>query len=166
MFRELGPLMTAIVLTGRSGSSFAAELGTMKVNEEIDALTTMGLEPVRFLVVPRVIAAVAMTPLLSIFAGIIGVCGGSLVLIALDYSFTTYFKEVIKAATYGDFLGGIFKSVVFGLVIAGVGCLRGLETGIGPSAVGDATTRAVVSGIVLIVVIDGVFSVVFYYLGI
>jgi len=166
MLRELGPLMTAIVFTGRSGSAFAAELGTMKVNEEIDAFTTMGLDPVRFLIVPRVLASLVMTPLLSVFSGLIGVCGGSLVLLSLDYSLATYFKEVVKAVTYGDFLGGIFKSVVFGVVVAGVGCLRGLETGIGATAVGDATTRAVVSGIVLIVVIDGVFSVVYYYLGI
>jgi phospholipid/cholesterol/gamma-HCH transport system permease protein len=166
MLRELGPLMTAIVFTGRSGSAFAAELGTMKVNEEIDAFTTMGLDPVRFLIVPRVLASLVMTPLLSVFAAVIGVCGGSLVLLSLDYSLVTYFKEVVSAVTYVDFLGGIFKSVVFGVVVAGVGCLRGLETGIGATAVGDATTRAVVSGIVLIVVIDGVFSVVYYYLGI
>lgn len=166
MFRELGPLMTAIVFTGRSGSAFAAELGTMKVNEEIDAINTMGLDPVRFLILPRIMASLAMTPLLSVFSGVVGVCGGSLVLLSLDYSLVTYFNEVISAVTYVDFLGGIFKSVVFGVVVAGVGCLRGLETGIGATAVGDATTRAVVSGIVLIVVIDGVFSVVYYYLGI
>jgi phospholipid/cholesterol/gamma-HCH transport system permease protein len=166
MFRELGPLMTAIIFTGRSGSAFAAELGTMKVNEEIDALNTMGLDPVRFLILPRIMASLAMTPLLSVFSGVVGVCGGSLVLLSLDYSLVTYFKEVVSAVTYVDFLGGIFKSVVFGVVVAGVGCLRGLETGIGATAVGDATTRAVVSGIVFIVVIDGVFSVVYYYLGI
>jgi phospholipid/cholesterol/gamma-HCH transport system permease protein len=166
ILRELGPLMTAIVLTGRSGSAFAAELGTMKVNEEIDALNTMGLDPVRFLVVSRVIAALAMTPLLTIFSDLIGVMGGSLVLRSLGYPFVTYWNEVLSALSYTDFLGGLVKSLVFGIMIAGIGCLRGLQTKIGATAVGESATRAVVSGIVLIVVIDGVFSVVYYYLGI
>jgi phospholipid/cholesterol/gamma-HCH transport system permease protein len=164
--KELGPLMTAIVLTGRSGSAFAAELGTMKVNEEIDALNTMGLDPVRFLVVSRVIAALAMTPLLTIFSDLIGIMGGSLVLRSLGYPFITYWNEVLSAVSYMDFLGGLVKSLVFGILIAGIGCLRGLQTKIGATAVGESATRAVVSGIVLIVIIDGVFSVVYYYLGI
>jgi phospholipid/cholesterol/gamma-HCH transport system permease protein len=164
--KELGPLMTAIVLTGRSGSAFAAELGTMKVNEEIDALNTMGLDPVRFLVVSRVIAALAMTPLLTIFSDLIGVMGGSLVLRSLGYPFITYWNEVLSAVSYMDFLSGLVKSLVFGIMIAGIGCLRGLQTKIGATAVGESATRAVVSGIVLIVIIDGVFSVVYYYLGI
>jgi phospholipid/cholesterol/gamma-HCH transport system permease protein len=166
ILKELGPLMTAIVLTGRSGSAFAAELGTMKVNEEIDALNTMGLDPVRFLVVSRVIAALAMTPLLTIFSDLIGVMGGSLVLRSLGYPFITYWNEVLSAVSYMDFLSGLVKSLVFGIMIAGIGCLRGLQTKIGATAVGESATRAVVSGIVLIVVIDGVFSVVYYYLGI
>jgi phospholipid/cholesterol/gamma-HCH transport system permease protein len=164
--KELGPLMTAIVLTGRSGSAFAAELGIMKVNEEIDALNTMGLDPVRFLVVSRVIAALAMTPLLTIFSDLIGIMGGSLVLRSLGYPFITYWNEVLSAVSYMDFLGGLVKSLVFGILIAGIGCLRGLQTKIGATAVGESATRAVVSGIVLIVIIDGVFSVVYYYLGI
>ena len=166
MVRELGPLMTAIVLTGRSGSAFAAELGTMTVNEEIDALTTMGLDPVRFLIVPRVFAAVTMTPLLTIFANLVGILGGAVVLLSLGYPLITYINQVTGSITYVDFLGGLFKSFVFGILIAGIGCLRGLQTTTGASAVGEATTRAVVSGIVLIVVTDGVFSVAFYYLGI
>ncbi|MFH1076409.1 MAG: MlaE family lipid ABC transporter permease subunit [Pseudomonadota bacterium] len=166
MLRELGPLMTAIVLTGRSGSAFAAELGTMKVNEEIDALTTMGLDPVQFLVVPRVIAAIAVTPLLSVFAGVVGVLGGSIVLLSMGYTFSSYIQEVISAATYIDMAGGLFKSIVFGWIVAAIGCLRGLQTKIGATAVGESTTRAVVTGIVLIVVIDGIFSVVYYYIGI
>jgi phospholipid/cholesterol/gamma-HCH transport system permease protein len=166
ILRELGPLMTAIVLTGRSGSAFAAELGTMKVNEEIDALNTMGLDPVRFLVVSRVIAALAMTPLLTIFSDLIGVMGGSLVLRSLGYPFITYWNQVLSAVSYTDFLSGLVKSLVFGITIAGIGCLRGLQTKIGATAVGESATRAVVSGIVLIVIIDGVFSVVYYYLGI
>ena len=166
ILRELGPLMTAIVLTGRSGSAFAAELGTMKVNEEIDALNTMGLDPVRFLVVSRVIAALAMTPLLTIFSDLIGVMGGSFVLRSLGYPFITYWNQVLSAVGYMDFLGGLVKSLVFGITIAGIGCLRGLQTKIGATAVGESATRAVVSGIVLIVIIDGIFSVVYYYLGI
>ena len=166
MVRELGPLMTAIVLAGRSGSAFAAELGTMKVNEEIDALITMGLDPVKFLVVTRLLAAVIMTPLLTLFADLIGVLGGSIVLISLGYSLATYFKQIFSMVTYVDLLGGLFKSIVFGLLVAGIGCLRGLQTEIGASAVGESTTRAVVGGIVLIVAVDGIFSVVYYYLGI
>jgi phospholipid/cholesterol/gamma-HCH transport system permease protein len=166
MVRELGPLMTAIVLAGRSGSAFAAELGTMKVNEEIDALITMGLDPVRFLVVTRMLAAVIMTPLLTLFADLIGVMGGSIVLLSLGYSFATYFRQIFSMVTYVDLIGGLVKSIVFGLLVAGIGCLRGLQTEIGASAVGESTTRAVVGGIVLIVVTDGIFSVVYYYLGI
>jgi phospholipid/cholesterol/gamma-HCH transport system permease protein len=166
MIRELGPLMTAIVLAGRSGSAFAAELGTMKVNEEIDALITMGLDPVRFLVVARILAAVIMTPLLTLFADLIGVMGGSIVLLSMGYSLGVYFKRIISMVTYVDLFGGLFKSIVFGLLVAGVGCLRGLQTEIGASAVGESTTRAVVGGIVLIVATDGIFAVIYYYLGI
>lgn len=166
MLRELGPLMTAIVLVGRSGSAFAAELGTMKVNEEIDALNTMGLDPVRFLVVPRVIAALVTTPLLTVFSGVIGILGGAVVLVSLGYPLVTYFNQVLSAANYVDFLGGVLKAFVFSIMIAGIGCLRGLQTHIGATAVGESTTRAVVTGIVLIVVIDGVFSVLYYQLGI
>jgi phospholipid/cholesterol/gamma-HCH transport system permease protein len=166
MVRELGPLMTAIVLAGRSGSAFAAELGTMKVNEEIDALITMGLDPVRFLVITRILAAVIMTPLLTLFADLIGVMGGSIVLLSMGYSIDTYLKQIFSMVTYVDLLGGLFKSIVFGLLVAGIGCLRGLQTEMGASAVGESTTRAVVGGIVLIVVTDGIFSVIYYYLGI
>jgi phospholipid/cholesterol/gamma-HCH transport system permease protein len=165
MLRELGPLMTAILLAGRSGSAFAAELGTMKVNEEINALTTMGLDPVRFLVVTRVLAAVAMTPLLTLFANLMGLAGGALVFLSLDFPLVTYVQEVSNAVDLGDLLGGLVKSVVFGILVGGVGCLRGLQTKTGASAVGLSTTRAVVSAILLIVVTDGVFSVVYYYLG-
>lgn len=166
MLRELGPLMTAIILAGRSGSAFAAEIGTMKVNEEINALTTMGLDPVRFLVVTRVIAAVAMTPLLTLFSNLMGLIGGSVVLLSMDYPLITYLQEVQGAVQFKDLFTGITKAVVFGLLVAGIGCLRGLQTRTGASAVGLSTTSAVVSGIVLIVLADGVFSVVFYYLGI
>jgi phospholipid/cholesterol/gamma-HCH transport system permease protein len=166
MVRELGPLMTAIVLTGRSGSAFAAELGTMKVNEEIDALTTMGLDPMRFLVVPRIMAGLTMTPLLTVYADLLGVLGGSIVLISMGYPPITYFNQVLWMVSYMDLIGGLIKAVAFGVLIAGVGCLRGLQTTTGASAVGVSTTRAVVSGIILIVIVDGMFAVVYYYLGI
>jgi len=166
MLRELGPLLTAIILAGRSGSAFAAELGTMKVSEELDALVTMGLEPVDFLVVPRVIAAVVMTPLLAIWAGFLGLIGGAVVMRSLGFPFVTYVIQVESAVTVSDMIGGLSKAFVFGIVVAAIGCLRGLQTKSGASAVGESTTRAVVSGLVLITIVDGVFAVVFYYLGI
>ena len=165
MLREMGPLITAIILAGRSGSAFAAELGTMKVREEIDALRTMGLEPVRFLVLPRVIAAVAMTPVLTVFANLFGLMGGAIVMRSLGYPLVTYVNQVLSAVTVGDLMGGLLKSFVYGIVVAAVGCLRGLETKTGASAVGQSTTSAVVSGIVLIAIVDGLFAVVFYALG-
>jgi phospholipid/cholesterol/gamma-HCH transport system permease protein len=166
LFRELGPLITAFILASRSGSAFAAELGTMKVNEEIDALTTMGLDPVRFLVLPRVVAAVAVLPLLTLFNHFFGLVGCGVVMTSLDIPVATYLERVREAADLGDLFGGLIKTFVFGTLIAGIGCLRGLQTGTGPSAVGDSATRAVVSGIVAIVVADGVFAVLYYFLGV
>ena len=166
LFRELGPLITALVLASRSGSAFAAELGTMKVNEEIDALTTMGLEPVLFLVLPRVIAAVCILPLLTMFFHLAGLVGCGVVMASWDVPATTYIDRIRAAATLSTLFGGLVKTFVFGTLIAGLGCLRGLQTGTGPSAVGDSATRAVVSGIIAIVVADGVFAVMYYYLGI
>jgi len=166
MIRELGPLMTAIVLAGRTGSAFAAELGAMKVNEEIDALTTMGLEPMNFLVIIRIMAALIVTPILTIYADLISVVGGSIPLISMGYPIVTYYNGVVKAVDYIDFLSGLFKSVFFGLLVAGAGCKCGLQTKTGAGAVGESTTRAVVNSIILIVMCDGIFSVVFYYLGI
>lgn len=165
MLRELGPLMTAIILAGRSGSAFAAELGTMKVTEEIDALTTMGLEPVRFLVLPRVLAAVTVTPLLTVFANLFGLIGGAVVMRSLGFPLVTYSNQILSSVTLEDLLGGLVKSLVYGIVVAGIGCLRGLQTTTGASAVGQSTTSAVVSGIVLIAIVDGIFAVVFYALG-
>jgi phospholipid/cholesterol/gamma-HCH transport system permease protein len=166
MLRELGPLMTAIVLVSRSGSAFAAEIGTMKVNQEIDALTTMGLDPVRFLVVPRVIGISAMTPFVTIIATLAGILGGMIVIVSFGYPVVTYFNHVLDSVDLVDFTGGVFKAWVLGVLVGAVGCLRGLQTESGAGAVGDAATSAVVSGIVLITVVDGVFAVAFYYLGI
>ena len=166
MVRELGTLITAILLAGRTGAAFAAELGTMRVNQEIDALTTMGLDPVRFLVTTRVIAAVLMTPLLSLFAMLVGMLGGAFTMLSYGVPFVTFVKEVEGIVNFQDFMAGWIKSFVFALAIAGIGCLRGLQTGAGASAVGDAATRAVVSGLVLIVIIDGVFAVIYFVLDI
>jgi phospholipid/cholesterol/gamma-HCH transport system permease protein len=166
MLRELGPLMTAILLAGRSGAAFAAEIGTMRVNQEVDALTTMGLDPVRFLVTPRIIAVVLMTPLLTIFANIVGLLGGALTMQTFSIPFTTFFREVDTAVTLTDFMAGFVKSFVFAILVAGIGCLRGLQTAAGASAVGDSATRAVVSGIILLVVVDGLFAYAYYLLDI
>ncbi len=166
ILRELGPLMTAIILAGRTGAAFAAEIGTMKVNEEVDALTTMGLDPVRFLVLPRLLAAVAVTPLLVVFSDLISLAGGAMVMAALDIPATTFVNQIINSVQIKDFLSGLFKSVVFALLIAGTGCLRGLQTRTGASSVGRATTSAVVTSITWIVIADGLFAVIFYHLGI
>lgn len=166
MVRELGPLMTAMVLAGRSGSAFAAEIGTMKVNEEIDALVTMGLDPVRFLAVSRVLGVMLTIPLLTVFSDLIGIMGGSVVLLSLGYPLVTYVTQLLIAISWVDVAGGLFKSVFFGLIVASLGCLHGLQTRSGASAVGDSATRAVVSGNVLLIVADGIFSVIFFYLGI
>jgi phospholipid/cholesterol/gamma-HCH transport system permease protein len=166
MLRELGPLMTAILLAGRSGAAFAAEIGTMKVNQEVDALTTMGLDPVRFLVTPRVIAALLMTPLLTLFADLISLVGGAMTLQSFSIPFVTFIHEVESIVDYSDFMAGFVKSFVFAILIAGIGCLRGLQTSAGASSVGDAATRAVVSGIILLVVVDGIFAVIYFVLDI
>jgi len=166
MMRELGPLLAAILLTARSGSAFAAELGTMKVNEEIDALSTMGLQPVRFLVVPRVLAVILVVPVLTILMVLFSLAGGAVVMMSLGFPFITYMNRVVASTSAGDMAGGLFKALVFGLVIAGVGCLRGIRAGNDAGAVGASTTSSVVSGIVLITVIDGLFAVVFFVLGI
>jgi phospholipid/cholesterol/gamma-HCH transport system permease protein len=165
LLRELAPLMTSIVLAGRTGAAFAAEIGTMRVNEEIDALTTMALDPLRFLVVPRLLATMFVTPLLTIYAGIVGLIGGGLVMLSFDIPLVTYFKQITGVVSIGDFTGGLFKSAVFAYLVAMIGCLRGLETAGGPRAVGQAATRAVVDAIVMIVVFDGLFAVLFHLLG-
>lgn len=166
LFRELGPLITAIVFAARSGSAYAAEIGTMKVNEEIDALTTMGIDPIKYLAVPRMIAGIFMMPLLTMFNLLFGLVGCGLVMLSLGFAPITYLNRIQDAATLGDLSGGLAKTLVFGAMIAGIGCLRGLQTATGASAVGDSATKAVVSSIIAIVIIDGVFAVVYFYLGI
>ena len=166
MVRELGPLMTAILLAGRTGAAFAAEIGTMTVNQEVDALTTMGLDPVRFLVTPRIIAVLLMAPLLTLFADLVGMLGGALTMQSFNIPYVTFLKEVDSAVKMPDFLAGFVKSFVFAIIVGGVGCLRGMQTAAGASAVGDSATRAVVSGIILLVVVDGIFAVVYFVLDI
>jgi len=166
LVRVLGPFITAIILAGRSGSAFAAELGTMKINSEIDALTTMGLDPMSFLVVPRVLAAVFVAPLLALLTNLAGLVGAAFVLLSLGFPLVAIRHHMQSAVDAGDLLGGLFKIVVYGAIVSGVSCLRGLQTRTGPSAVGISTTRAVVSSIILLVVAEGIFSVLFYCLGI
>ncbi len=163
--RELGPLMTAVILAGRSGSAFAAELGTMKINEEIDALTTMAIDPIQFLVVPRMLAATLMMPLLAAYMMLASLIGGGIVMAGLGIPPIGYIHQLMVAVHMKDFVGGLFKALVFGMLIASIGCARGLNTGTGASGVGAATTSAVVSGIVLIIIADGIFSVGFFYFG-
>ena len=166
IIRELGGLMTAILLAGRSGAAFAAEIGTMKVNEELNALTTMGLDPVRFLVVTRILAAILMVPLLSLYANLVGVLSGGLTMLSFNIPLVTYLKEVDSIVDLKDLMAGMVKTPVFAVLIAGIGCLRGLQTQTGASGVGISATRAVVSGIVLLVAVDGIFAVIYYILDI
>jgi phospholipid/cholesterol/gamma-HCH transport system permease protein len=167
MIREMGAMMTGIIMAGRTGAAFAAQLGTMKVTQEIDAFTTMGFSPLEFLVLPRVIALVLMMPLLCLYSDLVGVLGGAAIGVGmLDLSWTTYFRETSNAISLGDVFGGVFKASVYGVLIALSGCLRGMQCGNSSSAVGDAATSAVVTGIVAIVVACGTFAVVFYVLGI
>ncbi|EOK5606056.1 ABC transporter permease [Vibrio parahaemolyticus] len=159
MFRELGPLMTAIVFAGRTGAAFAAEIGTQKVNEEINALRTFGISPVEFLVIPRIYASIFVLPLLTVLADIIGVFGGALVLLKFDISFVQYYHQLLSALSIWDLFFGLIKAITFGFIIAVIGCERGLATGQGSTSVGLAATSAVVSSIIWIVVIDGFFTV-------
>jgi phospholipid/cholesterol/gamma-HCH transport system permease protein len=167
MMREMGAMMTGIIMAGRTGASFAAQLGTMKVTQEVDALTTAGFSPLEFLVLPRVMALILMMPLLCLYADFVGVIGGAVIGVGmLDLSWTTYFNETANAISLTDISGGVFKATVYGVLIALSGCLRGLQCGNSSSAVGDAATSAVVTGIVAIVMACGIFAVVFYILGI
>lgn len=158
--REMGCIMTGIILCGRTGAAFAAQLGTMKVNEEINALQTFGLSPIEFLVLPRMVALVLMMPFLCIFADLISIAGGYLVSVSmLDISSTEYINRTIQAIELKSFLLGIFKGTFFGFLVAYTGCLRGMQSGQTAAALGQATTRAVVSGITAIVASDGIFAV-------
>ena len=165
LFRELGPLITAIILAGRSGSAFAAEIGTMKVDEELDALTTFGLPPVRFLVLPRVAAAACAMPVLTVFAELAGLVGGLIVLLLMGVPPVVYWSHVVSSSTCLGISIGLGKSVLFGLLVGMIGCACGLRTRNTADGVGAAATGAVVGGIVAIAVTDGLLAVVCYVLG-
>src|SRR5258708_1702352 len=167
MTRDMGAMMTAIIMAGRTGASFAAPLGSMKETQEIDALTTMGISPLEFLVLPRVLALFLMIPLLCVYADCLGIAGGAFVSATmLHIPFGTYLRETKEAITLADILGGIFKAAVYGFIIAVAGCLRGFQCGNSSSAVGDAATEAVVTGIVYVIVACGIFAFVFNVVGI
>jgi phospholipid/cholesterol/gamma-HCH transport system permease protein len=166
LVRVLGPFITAIVVAGRTGSAFAAEIGTMKINNELDALNVMNLDPAVFLVLPRVTATLLMTPLLAVVTNIAGLIGSGLVIMSLGYPLITYTTHVQDILDLSDVGVGLFKTLVFGGMIGAVGCLRGLQAKSGPGAVGIATTRAVVTAIVLLVVLEGIFSVLLYFMDI
>jgi phospholipid/cholesterol/gamma-HCH transport system permease protein len=165
LIRELGPLLAAVILAGRSGSAFAAEIGTMKVNQEIDALTTMGLDPVTMLVLPRLIAAIAVMPALTIVLDLAGLLGMATVLVGDGIPMVTIGNQIAAWVVPSDLYGALVKSACFGAAVAAVGCRAGMATGLGPEAVGVSATRAVVSGIVAAILLDGIFAVVFYRLG-
>jgi len=166
LVRVLGPIITAIIVAGRTGSAYAAELGAMKINHEMDALKMMNLDPVAFLVMPRVLATTLMTPLLVVAANVWGLIGSAIVILSLGYPLVTYTSHIQSILTVPDVMVGLFKSIVYGTMVGMVGCLRGMQTKIGAGAVGVSTTRAVVTAIVLLVLFEGIFSVLFYFLDI
>jgi phospholipid/cholesterol/gamma-HCH transport system permease protein len=166
MAREMGAVMTGIVLAGRTGAAFAAQIGAMQGNEEIDALSTLAISPIEFLVLPRMLALIAMTPLLCAYAAAVGIAGGFIVAInTLNVTPVAYLLQTQSAVTLADFTIGVVKGSVFGALIAVTGCLRGIECGRSASAVGAAATSAVVSGILAIIVTDAVFAVLLNVLG-
>jgi phospholipid/cholesterol/gamma-HCH transport system permease protein len=164
--RELGPLLAAVILAGRTASAFAAEIGTMKVNEEVDALVTMGLDPMTMLVLPRIAAVLVVMPFMTVVLNIAGLVGMAVVMRGFGYPVGVVEAQVQHWTTPGDLAGGLIKAACFGVVIAAIGCRAGLRTGAGPRAVGISTTAAVVGGIVATIVLDGVFAVFFNRLGV
>jgi len=164
MIKELGPIMTAILVAGRSGSAFAAEIGTMLVNEEVDALQTMGFDPVRFLAVPKVLAAVIVVPILTVYADVAGILGGLIIgVTTLDLTFKTYITQSIKTIQVFDVVTSLIKAAVFAGLISAIGCQRGFQVRAGAQDVGKFTTSAVVAAIFLIVVADSIFAIMLYY---
>ncbi|MDD3579646.1 MAG: MlaE family lipid ABC transporter permease subunit [Desulfobacca sp.] len=165
MVKELGPIMTAILVAGRSGSAFAAEIGTMMVNEEVDALIIMGFDPLKFLALPKVLATMLVVPVLTLYADFFGLIGGMIVgVVGLDLTVFSYISQTQKSLNLFDLLSSLVKSAVFALLIAGIGCQRGFQVRGGAEAVGSATTSAVVAAIFLIIVTDSAFAIVLHYL--
>ena len=167
MVREVGALMTGIIIAGRTGAAFAAQLGTMQVNEEIDALRTLGLPPVDFLVLPRMLALMLMVPLLTLYSGFVGMAAGLAVSVTIfDISFFEYYNETLRALELKHFWVGLSKGTVYGAMVAFAGCLRGMQCGRSAEAVGEAATSAVVTGILLITIAASVMTIVYYQLDI
>jgi len=167
MVRDMAAFMTAIIVAGRSGAAYAAQLGTMKVTEEIDALRTTGISPMEFLVVPRVVALVVMMPLLTVYADLMGILGGYLVGTGLlNVSSRAYFEQTVSAVNMTHFVPGVIKGTVYGLLVALAGCKQGMAAGGSASAVGDAATKAVVNGVIAIIVACGIAQVISYVFGI
>lgn len=163
--REMGPLITAILLAGRSSAAFAAEIGTMTVNSEVDALVTGGLSPIRFLVVPRVLAGILVAPILTLFADIVSIFSSMLTMQVYGVPLINFYNGMLSAVDVEDILSGLVKATLFGVVVSAMGCLRGMQTGTGAAAVGISATRAVVSSIVMIVLVDGIFAYISYRTG-
>ncbi len=164
--RELGPLLTAIAVSGRSGSAFAAEIGTMKVTEEIDALKVMAFEPVEFVLAPKYLASLVAVPCLSVIANFFGIlAGGLFMFFSTRLGLLLYFHYVLDSIVLRDVLAGLVKSVAFAIIIASVGCLEGFRVRGGPDAVGRSTTMAVVRSTFLVIVADAVFTTIFYFMG-
>ena len=163
--REMGPLITAILLAGRSSAAFAAEIGTMTVNSEVDALVTGGLSPIRFLVVPRVLAGILVAPILTLYADVISVIASMFTMLIYGIPFINFYNGMLSAVGVEDICSGLIKATLFGIVISAMGCLRGMQTGTGAAAVGISATRAVVSSIVMIVLVDGIFAFISYKTG-
>jgi len=166
MVRELGCIMTGIIMSGRTGAAFAAEIGSMKVNQEIDALKTLGFSPLDFLVMPRMLALVIMMPLLTAYGNVMGMLGGGMIAPLFGVTLSQYYHELVGSIDLANYTAGIFKSVFFGLIVAGAGCLKGMQSGNSSSAVGMATTSAVVTAITAIIALDAVFAVLMTILGI
>jgi len=167
MVRSMGAIMTGIIMAGRTGAAFAAQLGTMQVNEEIDALQTLGINPMEFLVLPRMLALTFMMPLLCLYANLMGIIGGAIVGVGLyDVNFLIYLDRTKQAVGLNDLGIGLFMSLVFGILVALAGCLRGMQCGRSASAVGDAATSAVVTGITAIIVATAVITIVCDVIGI
>jgi len=161
---EMGPLMTALIVSGRSGAAYAAQIGTMQVTEEVDALRVMGIDPIRYLVSPRIVAIAFVLPCLTLVADLVGIIGGCLVAVfSLDLTPTAFFNQVHKVLELTDVLKGLTKSFVFGIEIAMVGCLRGFQVRGGAESVGVSTTSAVVTCIFVLTITDAIFSMLFYY---
>ncbi len=166
MVREMGALMTAVIMAGRTGAAYAAQLGAMQSNEEVDAITTLGISPMEYLVLPRLIALVLVMPLLVLFANALGLLGGGLVAVSMDVSFTQFVAQARGSVDFVDLASGLFKSLMFGALIAIAGCQAGMASGRSSAAVGEATTRAVVNAIVYLVVADAGLNILYDKLGI